>query len=82
MQADRERPPQWLPPDKQKIPQKNQKTFEKPLDKRLRMWYNSRAFQKAAASEGSHRSLTIEQQEIKVQAKLVRNLEISLKKKS
>ena len=62
------------------------KTFEKPLDKRLRMWYNSRAVQKAAcerrlaASWGSRRSLTIEQQEIKVQAKLVRNLEISLKK--
>ena len=48
------------------------------------MWYNNQVAQNAAKANGSSRgSLTIEQQEIKVQAKLViENLEISLKKKS
>ena len=45
------------------------KTFQKPLDKSKRMWYNKRVAQNAAAREISHRSLIIEQQEIKVQAK-------------
>ena len=70
--------------DKQKTTKIFQKTFEKPLDKRKEMWYNSQAVCETALwAQGSHRSLTIEQQEIKVQAKLViENLEISLKKKS
>ena len=48
------------------------KTFRKPLDKLKRMWYNNQV-----AKNATYRSLTIEQQEIKVQAKsLVRkNLE-------
>ena len=69
--------------DKQKTTKIFQKTFEKPLDKRKEMWYNSQAVRETASERSSHRSLTIEQQEIKVQAKLViENLEISLKKKS
>ena len=50
------------------------------------MWYNSQAAQNAALkkrTKSSRGSLTIEQQEIKVQAKLViENLEISLKKRN
>ena len=42
---------------------KTQKTFEKPLDKADWVWYNSKAVQNAA-----NWSLTIEQQEIEVQA--------------
>ena len=51
------------------------------------MWYNSQAVRlggmKNSEAEASRGSLTIEQQEIKVQAKACdENLEISLKKKS
>ena len=48
------------------------------------MWYNNQVAQNATERRAiCRRSLTIEQQEIKVQAKLViENLEISLKKKS
>ena len=47
------------------------------------MWYNNKVARKRLARNTSRGSLTIEQQEIKVQAKLViENLEISLKKES
>ena len=46
------------------------------------MWYNNKVAHERLARNTSRGSLTIEQQEIKVQAKLVKNLEISLKKKS
>ena len=47
------------------------------------MWYNNKVAHKRLARNTSRGSLTIEQQEIKVQAKLViENLEISLKKES
>ena len=50
------------------------------------MWYNNQVAKNAtlnSEAQASRGSLTIEQQEIKVQAKLViENLEISLKKKS
>ena len=53
----------------------------------MRMWYNSQAVHldgvKICEAEALRGSLTIEQQEIKVQAKACdENLEISLKKKS
>ena len=53
----------------------------------MRMWYNSQAVRldgmKKCEAKALRGSLTIEQQEIKVQAKACdENLEISLKKKS
>ena len=49
------------------------KTFQKPLDKSAGVWYNSQAVRKKGGMESEARalrgSLTIEQQEIKVQAK-------------
>ena len=53
------------------------KTFRKPLDKPKQMWYNNKVAPNATCERSLHRSLIIEQQEIKVQAKsLVRkNLE-------
>ena len=71
----------------EKYRKKVEKTFQKPLDKRMRMWYNSQAVRldgvKKCKAKALRGSLTIEQQEIKVQAKACdENLEISLKKKS
>ena len=80
MQADRKKVGE-------KYRKKVEKTFQKPLDKRTRMWYNSQAVRldgmKKCEAKALRGSLTIEQQEIKVQAKACdENLEISLKKKS
>ena len=82
MQADNERPQKRRRVESEKYRKKKKKTFQKPLDKRKEMWYNNQVAQNAASAEEiCSRSLTIEQQEIKVQAKLViENLEISLKK--
>jgi len=58
------------------------KSFAKPLDKRAGMWYNSQAVQNTAdyGSALADGSLTIEQQEIKVQAKAsAKESRISLK---
>ena len=47
-QAVKQRPKQRRLMDKQKTTKIFQKTFEKPLDKRKEMWYNSQAVRETA----------------------------------
>ena len=74
MQADRERPSDGRAGAAKNTAKIFEKTFQKPLDKPKRVWYNNKVARKRLARNTSRGSLTIEQQEIKVQAKLAKRI--------
>ena len=84
MQADNERPTKRQQVESEKYHEKIfEKLFKNPLTNGERCGIITKSRKTRLAERICRRSLTIEQQEIKVQAKLViENLEISLKKKS
>ena len=66
----------------QKNPEKVQKTFKKPIDNALKVWYNRRVAPRETEAAAGNRSLTTEQQEKKYKQKASAKSQIYLNKRS